>query len=103
MCCTATCSVRGLTRRGWITCFAPEAVCSTWPFRKQNALRGQVNACDAQKLEEYFTSVRDVERKLQEQRDRLKVPTPQVDFELPEYDPVAPDLSAGMRIRSCMT
>ena len=57
------------------------------------ALRRQVNARDAAKLDEYFTSVRDVERKLRKQRDWLNVPTPKVDFELPAFDPIAPDLS----------
>ena len=56
-------------------------------------LQRQVNARDAEKLEEYFSSVRDVERKLQKQLEWLSIPTPKVDFELPEYDPVAPDLS----------
>ncbi|TWU47470.1 hypothetical protein Poly51_52700 [Rubripirellula tenax] len=53
----------------------------------------QVNARDAAKLDEYFTSVREVEKKLQKQRDWLDVPTPKVTFELPDFDPVAPDLS----------
>ena len=56
-------------------------------------LQRQLNAADSQKLQEYFSSVRDVERKLQKQREWLKVPMPKVDFELPEYDPIAPDLS----------
>lgn len=55
-------------------------------------LSRQVNARDAAKLDEYFTSVREVEKKLQKQREWLKVPTPKVDFKLPEFDPVAPDL-----------
>tara|TARA_R110002049_G_scaffold2750_7_gene22090 strand:+ start:30504 stop:31766 length:1263 start_codon:yes stop_codon:yes gene_type:complete len=62
-------------------------------IEEARALQRQVNARDAEKLTEYFSSVRDAEKKLQKQRDWLSVPTPQVDFELPEYDPVAPDLS----------
>ena len=56
-------------------------------------LQQQVNARDAAKLEEYFSSVRDVEQKLKKRRAWLKVPTPEVNFKLPEFDPVAPDLS----------
>ena len=62
-------------------------------MEEARGLQRQVNAHDAQKLEEYFSSVRDVERKLQKQRDWLNIPTPKVDFQLPEYDPIAPDLS----------
>lgn len=56
-------------------------------------LKKQVSARDAEKLDEYFSSVRDVEKKVQKQRQWLEVPTPKVDFKLPDYDPVAPDLS----------
>lgn len=57
------------------------------------SLKKQVSARDAEKLDEYFSSVRDVEQKVQKQREWLEVPTPKVDFRVPEYDPVAPDLS----------
>lgn len=57
------------------------------------ALKREVSARDAEKLDEYFSSVRDVEKKVQKQRKWLEVPTPKVDFTLPDYDPVAPDLS----------
>ena len=56
-------------------------------------LQREVSSRDAAKLEEYFSSIRDVEKKLQKQRAWLDVPTPKVDFELPEFDPIAPDLS----------
>lgn len=56
-------------------------------------LQRQVNAKDAAKLDEYFSSVRDVEQKLKKQRVWLNVPTPKVNFKLPEFDPVAPDVS----------
>lgn len=56
-------------------------------------LRGQVSGRDAAKLSEYFSSVRDVERKLKKQREWLSVPTPKVQFDLPVFDPIAPDLS----------
>ena len=57
------------------------------------ALKRQVSARDSEKLDEYFSSVRDVEKKVQKQRKWLEVPTPKVDFKQPEFDPVAPDLS----------
>ena len=56
-------------------------------------LKREVSARDAEKLDEYFSSLRDVEKKVQKQRKWLEVPTPKVDFTLPDYDPVAPDLS----------
>lgn len=62
-------------------------------MEEARSLQRRVNTRDAEKLNEYFSSVRDVERKLRKQREWLKVPVPQVDFELPEYDPIAPDLS----------
>ena len=57
------------------------------------ALEGKVSSSDRDKLGEYFASVRDVEKKLQKQRAWLDKPTPEVDYTLPEFDPVAPDLS----------
>ena len=54
------------------------------------SLKKQVSVRDSQKLDEYFSSVREVEKKVQKQRQWLKVPTPKVDFKLPAYDPVAP-------------
>lgn len=62
-------------------------------LEEARALKKQVSARDAEKLDEYFSSVRDVEKKVQKQRQWLEVPTPKVDFKLPDYDPVAPDLS----------
>lgn len=62
-------------------------------LEEARTLKKQISSRDAEKLEEYFSSVRDVEQKVQKQRQWLEVPTPQVDFKLPDYDPVAPDLS----------
>lgn len=53
----------------------------------------QISGHDRQKLGEYFASVRDVEKKIQKQRDWLDRPTPKAEYALPEADPVAPDLS----------
>jgi hypothetical protein len=57
------------------------------------SLRRRVSASDKRKMDEYLASVRDVEKKLQKQRAWLNRPTPKVDYTLPEFDPVAPDLS----------
>lgn len=57
------------------------------------ALERTVTSRDREKLGEYFASVRDVEKKLQKQQRWLDKPTPKVDYLLPEFDPVAPDVA----------
>lgn len=57
------------------------------------ALERSVTASDRVKLGEYFASVRAVERNLRKQRLWLDRPVPKVEYPLPEFDPVAPDLS----------
>jgi len=57
------------------------------------ALERTVSSPDREKLGEYFASVRDVEKKIQKDRLWLKKPTPKVDYPLPEFDPVAPDVA----------
>ncbi|NCF87728.1 MAG: DUF1552 domain-containing protein [Verrucomicrobiaceae bacterium] len=57
------------------------------------SLQRRVSSTDKRKMDEYLASVRDVEKKLQKQRAWLNRPTPKVDYDLPEFDPVAPDLS----------
>lgn len=57
------------------------------------ALQKTVSQRDREKLDEYFTSVRGVEAKVQKQRKWLEKPTPKVDFKPPKFDPIAPDLS----------
>ena len=57
-----------------------------------NRLKGQVSAQDQAKLDEYFTSVREVEKRMEKQRAGLDEAIPEVDFQLPNYDPVAPTL-----------
>lgn len=56
-------------------------------------LERRVGARDREKLGEYFAAVRGVEKKLARQRAWLDKPVPQVDYPLPEFDPVAPDLA----------
>jgi len=57
------------------------------------SLERTVTASDRHKLGEYFASLRAVEKRLQKQRLWLDRPVPQVDYPLPEFDPVAHDLS----------
>jgi len=55
-------------------------------------LRKSVSASDRAKLDEYFESVREVERRLTRQIERIDEPVPETDYRLPDYDPVAPTL-----------
>ncbi len=57
------------------------------------SLARKVTATDREKLNEYFASVRDVEKRLQKQQKWLDRPTPKADYDLPEFDPVSPDLA----------
>ena len=55
-------------------------------------LRRNVSRRDRAKLDEYFTAVRDVEQRVQKQRAGLDNPVPQVNYDLPDFDPIAPTL-----------
>jgi hypothetical protein len=55
-------------------------------------LRGKVSLRDREKLDEYFASVRDVEKRVQKQLTGQGGPVPRVDYKLPDYDPIAPTL-----------
>lgn len=55
-------------------------------------LQRRVNTGDRRKLDEYFTAVREVERRVHKQRAGLDTPIPSVDYKLPEFDPIAPTL-----------
>lgn len=56
------------------------------------SLQRSVSAQDRVKLDEYFTSVREVEKRMERQIRALHEPVPEVDFQMPDYDPVAPNL-----------
>ncbi len=62
-------------------------------LEEAKSLERRVSQTDQRKLGEYFSSVRDVEKKIQKRREWLERPSPKVDYELPKFDPVAPDLS----------
>ncbi len=56
------------------------------------AMQNSVSAQDRVKLDEYFTSVREVEKRMERQIRALNEPVPEVSFQMPDYDPVAPNL-----------
>ena len=55
-------------------------------------LQNTVSAKDRAKLDEYFQSVRDLENRMERQLKGLNEPRPQVDYQLPKFDPIAPTL-----------
>ena len=55
-------------------------------------LRQRVGSDDRQKLSEYFTSLRELEKRMSRQLRHLADDAVEVDYELPPYDPVAPTL-----------
>lgn len=55
-------------------------------------LERNVSKQDKEKLGEYFTSLREMEQRMERQRKHLKKPPQKVDYKLPPYDPVAPVL-----------
>jgi len=67
---------------------------SALDFVTQDAriLQKSVTAVDRDKLEEYFTSVREVEKRIGKQLSRISEAIPSVDYVLPSADPVAPNL-----------
>ncbi len=55
-------------------------------------LRSSVSTTDQAKLDEYFESLRSVEKRLARQLNAIHDPVPTTDYRLPDYDPVAPTL-----------
>jgi hypothetical protein len=55
-------------------------------------LQNRVSTDDKHKLEEYFSSVRDLEKRMARQLKGLHEPRPVVDYKLPAHDPIAPTL-----------
>ncbi len=53
----------------------------------------QISRRDQQKLDEYLSSLRQVEKMLQKQETWLEKPFPETDYALPLFDPVSPDQS----------
>jgi len=55
-------------------------------------LQATVTATDRAKLNEYFDSIRDVEKRMTRQLNGIDDPIPETNYRLPDYDPVAPNL-----------
>jgi len=55
-------------------------------------LNRQVSGSDRQKLSEYFTSLRELEQRMERQLNHLADDTTEVDYTLPPFDPIAPTL-----------
>ena len=61
-------------------------------LEEAKALQEQVPASDRSKLDEYFTSLRDVETRLGRQIERVHDPVPKTEYRLPDADPTASNL-----------
>jgi len=55
-------------------------------------VRKALPARDREKLDEYFESLRAVEKRIGRQLERIDDPVPQPDYRLPNYDPITPNL-----------
>lgn len=62
-------------------------------LEEAHSLQRNLSQADRRKLDEYLSSVRDVEKKLQKQKTWLSTPFPTTDYELPPFDPVSPEQS----------
>ena len=60
-------------------------------LEEAKSIQRQVSQRDQQKLDEYLSSLRDVEKKLQKQEAWLEKPYPKTDYPLPPFDPVSPE------------
>lgn len=60
-------------------------------LEEAKSIRRQVSKRDQQKLDEYLTSLRGVEKRLQKQEAWLKIPYPKSDYEIPPLDPISPE------------
>ncbi len=56
------------------------------------ALQKSLPGTDADKLDQYFTSLRAVEKRMGQQLAIIHDPVPQPDYKLPDYDPITPNL-----------
>ena len=56
------------------------------------SLQRSVSGADKDKLEEYFTSLREVEHRIGKQLSHANDPVPKVDYKLPDADPLASNL-----------
>ncbi len=63
-------------------------------YGEAQSLQKNLDARDKEKLDEYFTSIRDVEKKLQQDKNWLNVSKPTVKYEEPGYQGIVKDLPA---------
>ena len=63
-------------------------------YGEAKSLQKHLDGHDKAKLDEYFTSVRDVEKKLQQDKNWLSVSKPKVDYKNPEHKGIVQDLPA---------
>ncbi len=63
-------------------------------YGEAKSLQKHLDGRDKEKLDEYFTSVRDVEKKLQQDENWLSVSKPKVDYKEPGYQRIVQDLPA---------
>lgn len=61
-------------------------------LEEARGLQARLASSDHRKLDEYFASVRDVEKRIGKQLERIAEPVPVVDYRLPDADPTAPNL-----------
>lgn len=55
-------------------------------------LKNSVPQSDSEKLEEYFDSMRSVEKRMERQLSQINDPLPTTDYKLPDSDPITPNL-----------
>jgi len=60
-------------------------------LEEAKSIQRQVSKRDQRKLDEYLTSLREVEKRLQKQEAWLEIPYPKSDYELPQFDPISPE------------
>ncbi|MEY2600126.1 MAG: hypothetical protein RLZZ142_2385 [Verrucomicrobiota bacterium] len=56
-------------------------------------LQSRVGVSDRERLDQYFTSLREVEQRMVQQLSRLDEPVPKTDYRVPETDPLANHLA----------
>jgi len=56
------------------------------------SLGNRLTGRDRDKLDEYFTSLRDVEKRIQQQKEWQNIPKPDVDYDAPGYKGIVQDL-----------
>ena len=60
-------------------------------LEEAKSIQRQVSKRDQRKVDEYLTSLREVEKRLQKQEAWLEIPYPKSDYELPPFDPISPE------------